>query len=155
MISRPILSLTWWIFSNDPTVNFYVPETSFRTSLTRCAVVAPEFFFFGGGASRGENVFLRGGGSSAENGWFWPLIFSLLTGGGGGGAEPPTGGMPHPLDAATEDVIKAKYILKKIGNQKYFIFIYLFFRRPIIVVTTFWKWHWFISLKRNIILWIR
>ena len=28
-----ILSLTWWIYSNDPTVSFNFPETSFRTSL--------------------------------------------------------------------------------------------------------------------------
>ena len=153
MISRPILSLTWWIFSNDPTVNFYFPETSFRTSLTRCAVVAPEFFFFGGGASRGKMCFWGRGIQCRK--WLILAINIFPSDWGVGGTEPPTGGMPHPLDAATEDVIKAKYILKKIGNQKYFIFIFLFFRRPIIVVTTFWKWHWFISLKRNIILWIR
>ena len=28
-----VLSLTWWIYSNDPTASFYFPETSFRTSL--------------------------------------------------------------------------------------------------------------------------
>ena len=30
-----ILSLTWWIYSNDPTVSFYFPETLFRTSLNK------------------------------------------------------------------------------------------------------------------------
>ena len=30
-----VLSLTWWIYSNDPTASFYFPETSFRTSLRR------------------------------------------------------------------------------------------------------------------------
>ena len=28
-----LLSLTWWIYSNDPTVSFYFPETLFWTSL--------------------------------------------------------------------------------------------------------------------------
>ena len=28
-----VISLTWWIYSNDPTVSFYFPETSFQTSL--------------------------------------------------------------------------------------------------------------------------
>ena len=28
-----VLNLTWWIYSNDPTVSFYFPETLFRTSL--------------------------------------------------------------------------------------------------------------------------
>ena len=28
------VSLTWWIYSTDPTVSFYFPEMSFRTSLS-------------------------------------------------------------------------------------------------------------------------
>ena len=35
-----VLSLTWWIYSNDPTASFYFPETSFRTSLIKTSICA-------------------------------------------------------------------------------------------------------------------
>ena len=34
-----VLSLTWWIYSNDPTVSFYFPEISFRTSLRTMDII--------------------------------------------------------------------------------------------------------------------
>ena len=51
-----VLSLTWWIYSNDPTASFYFPETSFLNLLNLddkfgftqvyCIKIPCNFFFF-------------------------------------------------------------------------------------------------------------
>ena len=48
-----VLSLTWWIYSNDPTVSFYFPETSFRTSLKQLVTSTNSNLFLPEGAGRG------------------------------------------------------------------------------------------------------